>query len=70
MILINNTYCQYCSGLCVTCLTSNSSYCTSCPATQFLQWGSCVNTCSNGYYGNSSSGVCSPCLPPCGNCVT
>lgn len=70
MILINNTYCQYCTGLCVTCLTSNSSYCTSCPSTLFLQWGSCSNTCASGYYGNSSTALCSLCQSPCSTCLT
>lgn len=70
MIVINNTYCQYCTGLCLTCLTANSSYCTSCPATQFLQWGSCKDICAAGYFGNNTSGFCEICQPPCGNCTS
>lgn len=70
----NNSICLYCSVSCMTCLSANSSACTSCYSGAYLDQNSqtCSSTCSNGFYPDSSSGIglCLPCVAPCLYCTS
>lgn len=56
--------CENCVG-CLTCINS-STICTSCSGSLILFDGSCISTCSSGYYQSGSS--CLRCVSPCLSC--
>ncbi len=55
-----------CSSICKTC--SSTTFCTSCYTSTYLYNGSCLATCPNGTFANTTSLVCDLCIWPCGNC--
>ena len=59
--------CVYCASSCKTCLSTNSSYCTSCNGL-FLLNGLCQSNCSSGYYPDTNLSTCIACLSPCATC--
>jgi len=68
MVPVNATYCQYCSSICLTCRSSNTSACTSCPTNQYLFSSSCLNSCPDFFYPDTTSGSCLSCVSPCHKC--
>ena len=51
---LNGSNCAVCTNECLTCVTTATN-CLSCKNTSFLENGSCVFDCSNGYYGNTTN---------------
>ncbi|EDV26519.1 uncharacterized protein TRIADDRAFT_54612 [Trichoplax adhaerens] len=51
--------CQPCHSSCASCFGEGNSSCLLCPLGRFLQHGSCVTTCNNGFPGKN--GTCSSC---------
>ena len=70
MAIVNGSICQLCDVLCLTCLSSNFSYCLSCYTGKYLYNGVCGLDCPAGTYKNSSSYKCELCEAPCGNCLS
>lgn len=75
------TFYRTCAGKCATCLTTNTSFCTSCYMVDTgvvanVTYGGfntmtadnqCVDVCGPGYY--NASNTCFVCTSPCQNCL-
>ncbi|KAL4493947.1 hypothetical protein ABPG72_021964 [Tetrahymena utriculariae] len=62
--------CQNCDSSCATCSGPANTNCLSCSGSNFLDstTNSCVTTCPNGTYKNTTNNKCSPCDPTCTTC--
>ncbi|MCP3681762.1 MAG: hypothetical protein GY861_03640 [bacterium] len=64
-----NGKCKQCPNTCKTCKSLTN--CESCKATYFLENGSCIKPCSDGYNENTSDMTCEPCtVSGCKECPT
>ena len=61
--------CSECSGTCDGCITTSTN-CIACKSSHFRQIGlnSCTNSCGTGYYGDSSTSLCTVCPVGCSAC--
>lgn len=67
-----NGICTNCTSPCSTCI-DYLTYCLSCLTLNppvFLSGSSCLNTCPDTFYANSSSLICASCVPPCWTCTS
>ncbi|CAF0981869.1 unnamed protein product [Adineta ricciae] len=65
--------CRWCDSQCSTCSGPNSYQCTSCDLKSkypYLQYHTCVSSCSPGFYPSQSSSQCLPCYDTCLNCTS
>ncbi|XP_061623990.1 proprotein convertase subtilisin/kexin type 5b isoform X1 [Phyllopteryx taeniolatus] len=60
--------CERCHFSCASCAGRHSVQCHACRRGFFRQGSSCVQTCSESHFGNSSSMACERCDPACGRC--
>lgn len=60
-----------CDTSCNVCADSTNSQCSSCNSGYFLQPSStiCLSTCTTGYYGNTTNGICTLCDTSCSTCT-
>ena len=63
----NGTQCEHCHYSCETC-AGNWKRCTSCGRGRFLTGSHCSKHCPEGFFGNTTSRICSPCSPNCKRC--
>ncbi len=63
----NNKFCQVCQTPCKNCV--NTTMCLSCVNGYFFYNYTCVTSCPDGYYKNSSSNICDICISPCKKCL-
>ena len=69
-IVVNNSFCQVCNNNCLTCVSTNFSYCTGCQNGSYLSSGTCVASCQNTSYANSTHNLCVACIHPCLTCTS
>lgn len=70
MIVNSSNVCVYCNSPCQTCLNSNTSYCTSCYASNFMYLGTCGMTCPTYFFADNTSESCKSCQSPCSTCIS
>ena len=63
--------CTPCHQSCSTCIGPGNGQCSACSPQYYLQPNSttCSSTCENGYWGNPTGNICSPCASTCNYCV-
>ena len=63
--------CTECDSSCAECSTALSNGCLSCPSTgtPYFDSGSCVASCADSHYADSSLMTCQPCDPSCATCT-
>jgi len=68
----NDTFtCASCHSTCYTCTNGTANDCTSCQSPLFLYNNTCVTTCPDQFYGNTTTRKCEPCTnPDCLKCPT
>ena len=67
-----NNICAECNVACAVCSDGNHTQCTSCNSGYFLQPSSstiCLNSCPEGYWGDSTNHICATCDPACSVCT-
>ncbi|CAF1328959.1 unnamed protein product [Adineta steineri] len=65
--------CRWCDSRCLTCSGSRSDQCKSCDKTSkypYLQYRTCVSSCSTGFYFSKNLFQCLPCHETCLNCTS
>ena len=65
----NQGICSPCDGTCASCTDSTSHNCSSCSGALFYDQGSCVSSCSNGFF-EGSNNICDQCDANCATCET
>lgn len=68
MTVLSNSICSFCANSCLTCLSANSSACTSCYNTTYLNNQACLNICPTTLYADGSLNICQLCMTPCLTC--
>ena len=63
----NYQKCEHCHFSCATC-SGTAQMCTTCGNGKFLIGTVCTRSCRFGYFGNTSSGLCTPCSSRCREC--
>ncbi|CAM4806457.1 unnamed protein product [Rotaria magnacalcarata] len=65
--------CRWCDSRCKTCSGSQAYQCNSCDTNgkfRFLQYHTCVNACSPGFYRSEATSQCLSCHETCSNCTS
>ena len=68
----SGTSCAACHSYCSVCTGSGNSQCTACKSGYFLQPApstTCLTTCPNGYWKDTTNNICAPCDIACSNCT-
>ncbi|KAH8408854.1 hypothetical protein KR009_002398 [Drosophila setifemur] len=65
---LSEDQCRACHPSCETCNGPSETNCMTCPSSRLLEQSRCVSGCQEGFF--METGVCSPCLHTCSQCVS